>query len=114
MVGARVSRKRPERDALKTTFFRGAKMLFDARLEKNRDLVVQAALLLTWHTDGAEDICANAWHWVGTAVRTANGLGVHRDATPSTLNAYDMRIWRRIWWIMVMFDVIHSLVYGRP
>ncbi|RDW58678.1 hypothetical protein BP6252_13154 [Coleophoma cylindrospora] len=114
MVGAHVSRKMPERETLKATFFRRAKLLFDARLEKNRDLVVQAALLLTWHSDGAEDICANAWHWIGIAVRTASGLGMHRDTTPSTLNAHDKRIWRRIWWIMVKFDVIISLVYGRP
>ncbi|CZR66979.1 related to Acetamidase regulatory protein [Phialocephala subalpina] len=137
LVGAHVLRERPDRDVLKATFFRRAKMLFDARLERNRDVVVQAALLLTvgvvlgaangiadrsfivltcgrWHSDGAEDIAANAWHWVGVAARIAMGLGMHRDAGSSTLIHHDMRTWRRTWWILVQFDVTVSLSYGRP
>ncbi len=73
LVGAHVSKDRPERDALKAMFFRRAKLLFDARVEWNRDYMVQAALLLTWHSDGAEDVAANAWYWVGTASRIATG-----------------------------------------
>ncbi|KAF8850792.1 hypothetical protein BDZ45DRAFT_808874 [Acephala macrosclerotiorum] len=114
LVGAHVLRERPDREVLKATFFRRAKMLFDARLEKNRDVVVQAALLLTWHSDGAEDIGANACHWVGIAARIAMGLGMHRDAGSSTLIHHDMRTWRRTWWILVQFDVTVSLSYGRP
>jgi transcriptional regulatory protein AMDR len=114
LVGAHVSRERPDRDTLKATFFRRAKMLFDARLEKNRDVVVQAALLLTWHSDGAEDIGANAWYWVGIAARIATGLGMHRDAGSSTLINHDLRTWRRTWWILVQFDVMVALSHGRP
>lgn len=47
LVGAHVLKDRPERNSLKATFFRRAKMLFDARVEWNRDHMVQAALLLT-------------------------------------------------------------------
>jgi transcriptional regulatory protein AMDR len=73
LVGVHVSKPRPERETLKTTFFRRAKMLLDARVEWNRDLTVQAALLLTWHSDGVEDTTANAWYWVGVAARIAMG-----------------------------------------
>jgi len=73
LVGTHVSRDRPERDSLKAMFFRRAKMLFDARVEWNRDYMVQAALLMTWHSDGVEDIAANAWYWVGIAARIATG-----------------------------------------
>lgn len=73
LVGAHVSKDRPERDTLKAAFFRRAKMLFDARVEWNRDFMVQAALLLTWYSDGVEDVTANAWFWVGTAARIATG-----------------------------------------
>lgn len=73
LVGAHVSKERSERDALKATFFRRAKMLFEARVEWNRDSMVQAALLLTWYSDGVEDVTANAWYWVGTAARIATG-----------------------------------------
>jgi transcriptional regulatory protein AMDR len=74
LVGAHVSKPRPERDTLKAAFFRRAKMLFDSRVEWNRDYVVQAALLMTWHSDGVEDVVANAWYWVGVAARIATGL----------------------------------------
>lgn len=114
MVGAHVSRQRPDRDELKAAFFRRAKMLFDARFEWNRDVVVQAALLLTWHSEGVEDIGANSYFWVGVAARTAMGLGMHRDTGPSTLVGTDKRLWRRLWWILVQFDVTVSLSYGRP
>lgn len=73
LVGAHVSKERPERDVLKSMFFRRAKMLFEARVEWNRDYMVQAALLLTWHSDGVEDVTANAWYWVGMAARIATG-----------------------------------------
>lgn len=102
------------RNAQKAVFFRRAKMLLDARVERNRDTVVQAALLLTWHADGPEDVAANAWHWVGLAARTATGLGMHRDADGSTLVAHNKRMWRRVWWLLVACDVLVALQYGRP
>jgi transcriptional regulatory protein AMDR len=114
LVGAHVSRQSPEREEMKAIFFRRAKLIFDARLERNRDVVVQAALLLTWHSDGEEDIGANAWFWVGIAARTALGLGMHRDIGSSTFIPLEKRIWRRTWWILVQFDVVISLSYGRP
>ncbi|OQV01288.1 Fungal specific transcription factor domain-containing protein [Cladophialophora immunda] len=114
MVGAHVARDRPERESLKAMFFRRAKMLFDARYEWNRDVVVQAALLLTWHSEGIEDVGANSYYWVGIAARTALGLGMHRDCSSSTLVAHDKRIWRRVFWVLVQFDVMVSLSYGRP
>jgi transcriptional regulatory protein AMDR len=114
LVGAHVSRAYPNRDELKSGFFRRAKMLFDARFEGNRDVVVQAALLLTWHSEGIDDVGSNSYHWVSVAVRTAFGLGMHRDSRPSTLVPQDRRIWRRLWWILVQFDVLVTLSYGRP
>lgn len=60
---------------LKVAFFRRAKALLDGRYEEDRMLVVQAAMLLTWFSDGGDDICANAWWWIGIAAKTAIGLG---------------------------------------
>ncbi|CAK7566948.1 MAG: hypothetical protein SEPTF4163_004905 [Sporothrix epigloea] len=103
-----------ERAVHKSLFFRRAKMLLDACVERNRDTVVQAALLLTWHADGPEDVGANAWHWVGLAARTATGLGMHRDAEASKLVPQNKRTWRRVWWLLVVCDVLVALQYGRP
>lgn len=115
LVGAHASLDRPDRDTLKITFFRRAKMLFDARLEKNRDFIIQAALLLTWHSDGLDDTEANSWFWVGIAARTAMGAGFHRDRSKSKVPYHiDNRTWRRLWWILVQHDIAISLFYGRP
>ncbi|KAH0431126.1 hypothetical protein CcaCcLH18_07304 [Colletotrichum camelliae] len=103
-----------KRHLAKATYFRRAKSLLDARFESNRDNVVQAALLLTWHTDGLEDATANAWYWLGIAVRVATGLGMHRDAEGSTLVQHNKRMWRRVWWLLFQSDVWISLQYGRP
>ncbi|KAJ4369670.1 hypothetical protein N0V83_005432 [Neocucurbitaria cava] len=111
MVGAHVLEGR---DGLEATFFRRAKILIDSRFERNRDVVVQAALLLTWHSDGPEDVAANAWHWIGVATRLALGLGMHRDAEPSTLVEYNKKMWRRVWWLLVQCDLLIALQYGRP
>ncbi|GAD92727.1 acetamidase regulatory protein [Paecilomyces variotii No. 5] len=115
LVGAHVSRPKPERDALKEIFFRRCKWLFDARVERNRDILVQVALLLTWHTDSTDDdVSANAYYWVGVAARLATGIGMHRNPVSGSFTVRDRRMWRRVWWILVQFDVMVSLSYGRP
>ncbi|KAE8373130.1 fungal-specific transcription factor domain-containing protein [Aspergillus bertholletiae] len=115
LVGAHVTRPKAERDALKEIFFRRVKWLFDSRIERNRDIMVQAALLLTWHSDSADDdVAANAHYWVGVAARIATGLGMHRNPVSSKFVPRDRRMWRRLWYILVQFDVLVSLSYGRP
>lgn len=115
LVGSHVSRGKAERDALKEIFFRRTKYLFDNRIERNRDILVQVALLLTWHSDSADDdVAADAHFWVGVAARIATGLGMHRNPVSSRFVTRDRRMWRRVWYIMVQFDVMVSLSYGRP
>jgi transcriptional regulatory protein AMDR len=115
LVGVHVTRPKPEREELKVTFFRRCKWLFDSRIERNRDILVQTALLLTWHSDVVDDdVAANAHYWVGVAARIATGLGMHRDPVLSRFAASDRRMWRRVWWILVQFDVLVSVSYGRP
>lgn len=115
LIGAHVSRAKVERDALKEIFFRRTKYLFDNRIERNRDILVQAALLLTWHSDSADDdVAADAHFWVGAAARIATGLGMHRNPVSSSFVTRDRRMWRRVWFILVQFDVLISLSYGRP
>ncbi|KAJ9634184.1 hypothetical protein H2204_006515 [Knufia peltigerae] len=99
---------------LKVAFFRRAKALLDGRYEEDRMHTVQAALLLTWFSDGGDDICANAWWWIGVAARVAVGLGMHRDVTHSKMPESDKRIWKVIWWCLVQFDCLVSLSFGRP
>ncbi|RAL09855.1 acetamidase regulatory protein [Aspergillus homomorphus CBS 101889] len=115
LVGAHVARAKAERDVLKEIFFRRAKWLFDSRIERNRDIMIQAALLMTWFSDSADDdVSANAHYWVGVAARIATGLGMHRNPVSSRFVPRDRRMWRRLWHILVQFDVMVSLSYGRP
>lgn len=115
LCGVHVSRDSPEREELKNVLYRRCKWLFDNRIERNRDILVQAALLLTWHSDVLDDdVAANAHYWVGVAARIATGLGMHRDPLSNKFVATDRRTWRRVWWILVQYDVLISLSYGRP
>ncbi|KAH7272557.1 hypothetical protein NW759_003526 [Fusarium solani] len=115
LVGAHVlSSRREDVKAIKFDFFRRAKLLFDCRFEQHRESYLQVALLLTWQCDNLEDIVSNSWHWVGVAARTAMGMGMHRDAAPSSLNTMDKSQWVRLWWSVFQFDVMVSASYGRP
>jgi transcriptional regulatory protein AMDR len=115
LVGTHVTKAKVERDALKEIFFRRTKYLFDNRIERNRDILVQTALLLTWHSDSADDdVAADAHFWVGVAARIATGLGMHRNPVSSSFVTRDRRMWRRVWYILVQFDVMVSLSHGRP
>ncbi|OLN86872.1 Acetamidase regulatory protein [Colletotrichum chlorophyti] len=115
LVGAHIlAPEREDAKALKSVFFNRAKALFDCRFEQHRETYLQAALLLTWHCDDLEDVVSNSWHWVGVAARTAFGMGMHRDATPSSLTITHKRLWVRLWWIVFQFDVLISASHGRP
>lgn len=115
MVGAHVASPRSERDSQKAAFYRRAKTLFDARIERNRDYMIQAALLLTWHSDPLdEDVTANAHFWVGVAARIATGIGMHRNTASTRFVPSERRMWRRVWWIIFQYDVMVSLLHGRP
>jgi transcriptional regulatory protein AMDR len=114
LAASHVTKVHKNTHELKSAFFRRAKALMDGKYEVDRMNVAQAALLLTWFSDGGDDICANAWHWTGVASRTAIGLGMHRDVLPSKMPERDKRLWRRIWWAVLQFDCLVSLCYGRP
>ena len=114
LVGTHVTRVLKTPNTLKATFFRRAKALLDGRYEDDRMNTVQAAILLTWMSDGADDVNANSWYWVGMATRAAIGLGMHRDVMPSNMPVADKRLWRRIWWVLMQFDCLVSLIHGRP
>ncbi|KAI6773065.1 hypothetical protein HG530_004023 [Fusarium avenaceum] len=95
-------------------FFHRAKTLVECRHEQDRVVYVQVALLLTWYSDGLEEIVANAWHWIGFATRTATALGMHRDVTNSNMQPVYKRTYTRLWWVLFQFDTIASASSGRP
>jgi transcriptional regulatory protein AMDR len=105
------------RSLVKVALFRRAKALFDLHYENNREHLIQAALLFTWHFEGADDIAANAYYWIGVACRLAFGLGWHRNLSSSARSVIpiqDRRIQRRLFWVLFQYDVLASLHHGRP
>lgn len=115
LVGCHVlSAEREELKELKRVCFRKVKTLFDSRFEQDRAMYIQAALLVTWNSDGLEDVVANCWHWIGLAARAALGMGMHRDASQCSMVDINKRSWVRIWWVLYQFDVMVSTFYGRP
>lgn len=115
LVGAHVLGSHDEEmKALKTVFHRRAKLLIDYRIDQDRIAYIQTAFLLTWYTDGLEEIVANTWHWIGMACRTAHGIGLHRDTSPSKLYDVYKRSWTRLFWVLFQFDTVLSTAYGRP
>ncbi|KAH6884580.1 fungal-specific transcription factor domain-containing protein [Thelonectria olida] len=115
LVGAHVLSAQDESmRPMQHVFFHRAKALIDCRLEQDRIMYVQVALLLTWYSDGLEEVVANAWHWIGIATRTAFGIGMHQDVTQSRMQAVQKRIYTRLWWVLFQFDTIASASCGRP
>ena len=102
LVGAHVSNHAKvarSRSLVKMALFRRAKALFDLHYENDRMHLVQAALLFTWHCEGADDFSSNVYYWVGIACRVAFSLGMHRDLSHTAVNQMpkgDRRIYRRI------------------
>ena len=99
------------------TLYRRAKALFDVRYENDRLNLVQAALLLASHTENADTVGSNAYYWVGTAVRTAFGLGMHRGGLLGyhlPCEAVTIKLYRKVWWSLVHAEVFLALEFGRP
>ncbi|RSL68987.1 hypothetical protein CEP54_002516 [Fusarium duplospermum] len=115
LVGAHVLSSHDESmHSLQPMFFRRAKTLIDYQFETDRLVYVQVALLMTWHSDGFEEVAGSAWHWIGIAARTAMAFGMYRDATRSRMLPVHKRVYTRLWWVLFQFDTISALSSGRP
>ncbi|KAF4338068.1 cutinase transcription factor 1 beta [Fusarium beomiforme] len=94
--------------SLLPVFFRKAKYLALSDSWHDRLVYIQVPLLLTWYSD------ANAWHWIGIATRTAMAMGIHRDASHSSMLPVYKRTYTRLWWVLFQFDTISATSAGRP
>lgn len=73
------------------------------------------SMLLTWpFTPGAHEPMRNVLS-VGTIVRLAQSMGLHREGNfGSALGAEEREIRRRVWWYIVRLDVHASISSGLP
>ncbi|KAK8179131.1 fungal-specific transcription factor domain-containing protein [Phyllosticta citribraziliensis] len=92
-----------------------AKALINTNFEQDRLVLVQAHLLIGSMTnDSCDDTINNMWLSLGTAVRIAQGIGLHRDLGRAKASLAMRRQWKRIFWTLFIHDSICSFEWGRP
>ncbi|EXJ92897.1 hypothetical protein A1O3_01451 [Capronia epimyces CBS 606.96] len=120
MAGAHVSQHKKvaeSRSMIKSLLFRQGKWLFDTRHENDRQHLVQAALLFTWHVENADTVSMNGHFWSGVACRIAFGMAMHRNILsdpPERMPFANRRLYRRVWWTLFQVEVLSALEHGRP
>ncbi|KAK8169391.1 fungal-specific transcription factor domain-containing protein [Phyllosticta citrichinensis] len=92
-----------------------ARALINTNFEQDRLVLVQAHLLIGSFTgDSCDDTINNMWLSLGTAVRIAQGIGLHRDLGRAKASLAMRRQWKRIFWTLFIHDTICSFEWGRP
>jgi hypothetical protein len=78
------------------------------------NIVVLQALVL--HIISIRDTYSprSIWTLTGTAMRIAEGLGLHRDANSAGLAPFEAELWRRIWCYLKMHDNRAAEMCGLP
>jgi hypothetical protein len=100
-------------------FGEAAKTILDRTYASSRPGTVQALLLLAYREIGIGAM-AQAWLYVGMAVRMAQDLGMHKSAERWQLRVgrrifseKEMQTRKRIWWACVIMDRYVSAYIGR-
>ncbi|KAH3687376.1 hypothetical protein WICPIJ_001653 [Wickerhamomyces pijperi] len=98
------------------TFFKRAKLLFDAGYETDPIAVVQSLVMFLRFWDGFDDVMSNTYFWTRNAISIAQGFGFHRNipASASSLGASDLRISKVLFWYLYQRDIASSIGFGRP
>lgn len=89
---------------------------------QNKPFCVEATILFAMHLvlqkRDAEPLC---WHSIETAVRLAQRMGYHRDASKfgrgengSAVSPFEAEMRRRTWYTLEYFDLVHSFQVGVP
>jgi hypothetical protein len=92
--------------------YRRCQRLLDDELDRPTAFTVQAQTLMAIYLHSTSRISA-AYTVLGTAVRIAYSLGLHRDP-PASLGITKAELRRRIWWSLYILDSKLSLELGRP
>jgi len=94
-------------------YYGKAKALFDAGYERNKIVVLQSTIMLTFWGGGPNDYW-NTWSWVSTAVTIAETLGIHRSTSATNMSPKDRSLLKRLWWMLVVRDASSATLVGRP
>ena len=96
-----------------------AKRLLDSSYSSSRPATCQALLLMGYREIGIGAM-AQAWLYVGMAIRMAQDLGMHKSADQwmhggtSLFTPIELQERRRVWYACVIMDKYVSSYIGRP
>lgn len=101
----------------KALFMKRGRALFDLSGEKDRIVLLQSALLLSFWFDDPEDV-KQSWYWSGIAFSVAHTLGLHIPLATHSLREDEgptgRSLWRSIWHCCLVRDAWLSFTMGRP
>ena len=95
------------------SFYDKAKVMFDFEYEKDRVVLLQTVILLSFwgpHMDSSWNPCS----WVGFGVTIAASLGMHKARSTSHATGKDRGLIKRIWWTLLLRDAYCAALMGRP
>jgi len=116
------SAKPPSESAMWTAgdmYLAEAKRLLDSSYSSSRPATCQALLLMGYREIGIGAM-AQAWLYIGMAIRMAQDLGLHKSADQwmqggtSLFTPLELQERRRIWYACVIMDKYVSTYMGRP
>ncbi|KAK6376186.1 hypothetical protein LTS17_007437 [Exophiala oligosperma] len=99
--------------------YKRAKGLFYANYPETPISQISALMLFHWYSLSPPNAVStdSNWWWVGTTIRLAQQIGLHRDTTERRQPAYEgetPELRRRIWWTLFVRDRIAALAQGLP
>ncbi|KAH7323193.1 fungal-specific transcription factor domain-containing protein [Stachybotrys elegans] len=103
-----------ERDRLGNDYFQRARALLPLDPWHSNSVELIQHLLLTIQYLQSTNHPHQTWMLVGSAVRTAQSLGLHLPETTIGLEPRRQDLLRRLWYGCVLMDRIVSVTHGRP
>lgn len=79
------------------------------------DTVVAISLLASYHGNlGTENCLETAWEEMSLALKVAQKIGLHREASRWNLDSQQVQRRRKLFWELMFQDGVRSLSLGRP
>ncbi|EXJ56250.1 uncharacterized protein A1O5_12706 [Cladophialophora psammophila CBS 110553] len=98
--------------------YRRAKGLFYTNYPENPISQISAIMLFHWYSLSPPNLVTkdSNWWWIGTTVRLAQQIGLHREpiAAQPAYTGETPALRRRIWWTLFVRDRIAALAQGLP
>ncbi|RHZ49044.1 fungal specific transcription factor domain-containing protein [Aspergillus thermomutatus] len=94
-------------------FYLRARTFYDFDIEKDRVVLIQALLLMTyWHE--TPDNPKDSQYWLNVCWSLGASIGLDCDPSTSPMNPQLQKVWKRLWWCLYTRDTLLALNLRRP